>query len=182
SLMLALGFVTTRKVDLPKSNWGMNDRFVLRLLNVASSERYLEEIDFISTRKAASLWTGDHRQASRADHIPVSRAMLDELAPQNEPLLRTKTMAHARRGDFSLVKSKKLVGGGEITIVNKTVPMALEKLGYAPPEVDEVVAFVDERNTVIGAPYVKPEHYPVFDCAIGERAIHYTGHVKMMGA
>jgi len=84
--------------------------------------------------------------------------------------------------DFSLVKSKKLVGGGEITIPNKTVPMALEKLGYAPREVEEVVAFVDERNTVIGAPYVKPEHYPVFDCAIGERAIHYTGHVKMMGA
>ena len=84
--------------------------------------------------------------------------------------------------DFSLVKSKKLVGGGEITIPNKTVPMALEKLGYAPAEVEEVVAFVDERNTVIGAPYVKQEHYPVFDCAIGERAIHYTGHVKMMGA
>jgi ribonucleoside-diphosphate reductase alpha chain len=84
--------------------------------------------------------------------------------------------------DFSLVKSKKLVGGGEITIVNKTVPMALEKLGYAPGEVEEVVAFVDERNTVVGAPYVKPEHYPVFDCAIGERAIHYAGHVKMMGA
>ncbi len=84
--------------------------------------------------------------------------------------------------DFSLVKSKKLVGGGEITIVNKTVPMALEKLGYAPTEVEEVVAFVDERNTVVGAPYVKPEHYPVFDCAVGERAIHYTGHVRMMGA
>jgi ribonucleoside-diphosphate reductase alpha chain len=84
--------------------------------------------------------------------------------------------------DFSLVKSKKLVGGGEITIPNKTVPMALEKLGYVPREVEEVVAFVDERNTVVGAPYVKAEHYPVFDCAIGERAIHYTGHVKMMGA
>src|ERR671938_401341 len=84
--------------------------------------------------------------------------------------------------DFSLVKSKKLVGGGEITIVNKTVPMALEKLGYAPNEVEEIVAYVDERNTIIGAPYVKTEHYPVFDCAIGERAIHYMGHVKMMGA
>jgi ribonucleoside-diphosphate reductase alpha chain len=84
--------------------------------------------------------------------------------------------------DFSLVKSKKLVGGGEITIVNKTVPMALEKLGYAPAESDEVVAFIDERNTIVGAPYVKPEHYPVFDCAIGDRAIHYSGHVKMMGA
>ncbi len=84
--------------------------------------------------------------------------------------------------DFSLVKSKKLVGGGEITIVNKTVAMALEKLGYAPTEVDEIVAFVDDRNTVVGAPYMKTEHYPVFDCAIGERAIHYMGHVKMMGA
>ena len=84
--------------------------------------------------------------------------------------------------DFSLVKSKKLVGGGEITIPNKTVPMALEKLGYAPREVEEIVAFVDERNTIVGAPSVKAEHYPVFDCAIGDRAIHYSGHVKMMGA
>jgi ribonucleoside-diphosphate reductase alpha chain len=84
--------------------------------------------------------------------------------------------------DFSLVKSKKLVGGGEITIVNKTVSAGLEKLGYAPREVDEIVAFIDERNTVVGAPYVKTEHYPVFDCAVGDRAIHYLGHVKMMGA
>jgi ribonucleoside-diphosphate reductase alpha chain len=84
--------------------------------------------------------------------------------------------------DFSLVKSKRLVGGGEITIVNKTVPMALAKLGYAPTEGDEIVAFIDERNTIVGAPYVKTEHYPVFDCAIGDRAINHMGHVKMMGA
>jgi ribonucleoside-diphosphate reductase alpha chain len=84
--------------------------------------------------------------------------------------------------DFSLVKSKKLVGGGEITIVNRTVPLGLEKLGYAPKEVDEIVAYIDERNSVVGAPYLKTEHYPVFDCAVGERAIHYLGHVKMMGA
>ena len=84
--------------------------------------------------------------------------------------------------DFSLVKSKKLVGGGEITIVNKTVPMALGELGYAPREVEEIVAFIDERGGVVGAPHLKTEHYPVFDCAIGDRAIHYMGHVKMMGA
>src|SRR5215471_5330763 len=60
--------------------------------------------------------------------------------------------------------------------------MALEELGYAPTEADEVVAFIDERNTVVGAPHLKTEHYPVFDCAIGDRAIHYMGHVKMMGA
>src|SRR5205807_900525 len=62
------------------------------------------------------------------------------------------------------------------------IAAGLETLGYAPREVDEVVAFVDERNTVVGAPYVKSEHFPVFDCAVGERAIHYAGHVKMMGA
>jgi ribonucleoside-diphosphate reductase alpha chain len=84
--------------------------------------------------------------------------------------------------DFSLVKSKKLVGGGELTIVNRSVPMALEKLGYAPEEVEQIVAYVDERNSVVSAPFVKAEHYPVFDCAVGERPIHYSGHVKMMGA
>ena len=84
--------------------------------------------------------------------------------------------------DFSLVKSKKLVGGGEITIVNKTVPLGMEKLGYAPSEIDQIVAYIDERNSVVGAPHLKTEHYPVFDCAIGNRAIHYMGHVKMMGA
>jgi ribonucleoside-diphosphate reductase alpha chain len=91
-------------------------------------------------------------------------------------------LRHDRRGARLLVKSKKLVGGGEITIVNRTVPMALDKLGYAPSERDEVVAYVDERNSVVGAPYLKTEHYPIFDCAVGDRAIHYMGHVKMMGA
>jgi ribonucleoside-diphosphate reductase alpha chain len=258
SLMLALGFVTTRKVDRAGSNWGGNDRYILRLLNVAAATRYLEEIDFISVRKASSLWKGDHRQASRHDHIPVSRELVDELGPDNNSLRQTMLMSLSRRSDvsrrsatallertqsmelerllgfyydevavvevlddqptfdlsvpdnvtyvangfvshntisfmmdcdttgvepdFSLVKSKKLVGGGELTMVNKTVPMALEKLGYSPDEASEIEAYVDEKNSVVGAPYVKPEHYPVFDCAIGERAVHYMGHVKMMGA
>jgi ribonucleoside-diphosphate reductase alpha chain len=84
--------------------------------------------------------------------------------------------------DFSLVKSKKLVGGGEIRIVNQTVALALEKLGYPADEIPAIVAYVDEHNSVVGAPYLRTEHYPVFDCAVGERAIHYSGHVRMMGA
>ena len=84
--------------------------------------------------------------------------------------------------DFSLVKSKKLVGGGELTIVNKTVPMALGELGYATREVEEIVAFIDERGSVIGAPHLKSEHYPVFDCAMGQRSIAPMGHVRMMAA
>jgi ribonucleoside-diphosphate reductase alpha chain len=62
------------------------------------------------------------------------------------------------------------------------VPMALEKLGYSPDESAEIAAYIEDKNGVVGAPYVKTEHYPVFDCAIGDRAIHYMGHVKMMGA
>src|SRR5438309_3685134 len=84
--------------------------------------------------------------------------------------------------DFSPVKSKKLVRHGEITIVNKTVPMALERLGYAPREVEEIVAYIDERNPIVGAPYVKSEHYPVFDCAVGGRAVHCLGRGRLMGA
>src|SRR6476659_2128060 len=84
--------------------------------------------------------------------------------------------------DLSLVKSKKLVGGGTMRIVNQTVPRALGRMGYTDEQGKDIVAFVDERNTVVGAPYVKSDHYPVFDCAVGDRAIHYRGHVKMMGA
>jgi ribonucleoside-diphosphate reductase alpha chain len=84
--------------------------------------------------------------------------------------------------DFSLVKSKRLVGGGDITIVNQTVPVALTKLGYAPHEVDQIVAHVNEHNTVVGAPGFRPEHLTVFDVAVGDRAIHHMGHVNMMAA
>ncbi len=84
--------------------------------------------------------------------------------------------------DFSLVKSKKLVGGGELTIVNKTVPMALGELGYTPRRSRRSSRTSTSAAASIGAPHLKHEHYPVFDCAIGERAIHYMGHVKMMGA
>jgi ribonucleoside-diphosphate reductase alpha chain len=84
--------------------------------------------------------------------------------------------------DFSLVKSKKLVGGGDITIVNQTVPTALSKLGYAPHEIDQIVAYVNEHNTVVGAPGFKADHMAVFDVAVGDRAIHHMGHVKMMAS
>jgi ribonucleoside-diphosphate reductase alpha chain len=88
--------------------------------------------------------------------------------------------------DIALVKYKKLVGGGLMKIVNGTVPMALEKLGYTKPEVEAIVHFIDEHETIEGAPFLKDEHLPVFDCAFkatqGDRSIHYMGHIKMMGA
>jgi ribonucleoside-diphosphate reductase alpha chain len=258
SLMLALGFVTTRKVDGTESNWGSHERYVLRILNVAEATRFADEIGFLSKRKSESLWIGEHRQAARHDHIPVSRELIDELAPENDSLRKTMLMGLSRRGDvsrrsatallertespelehlldffydevaeievlddqptfdlsvpdnvtyvangfvshntisflmdcdttgvepdFSLVKFKELVGGGRMTIVNKTVPMALRTLGYSESEIDQIDAHISEQGTIVGAPGLKDEHLPVFDVAVGERAIHHNGHIDMMTA
>ncbi len=84
--------------------------------------------------------------------------------------------------DFSLVKFKELVGGGQMTIVNRTVPLALETLGYTDEQVDQIVAYVNEHGTIIGAPGLADHDLPVFDVAVGERAISHMGHIKMMGA
>lgn len=84
--------------------------------------------------------------------------------------------------DFALVKHKKLVGGGSMDIVNQTVPRALKSLGYNRAEAEEIVTYINEEKTIIGAPHLKPEHLDVFACAVGENAIHYLGHVKMMSA
>ncbi len=84
--------------------------------------------------------------------------------------------------DFSLVKFKELVGGGQMTIVNGTVPLALRTLGYNDSQVEQIVAHIDEHATIIGAPGLADEHLEVFDVAVGERAISHMGHIKMMGA
>ncbi len=87
--------------------------------------------------------------------------------------------------DLALVKFKKLVGGGRITIVNNTVPQALMKLGYTPEQTSEIVSYIDKNGKIDGAPYMKEEHVPVFDCSLatmGGRSIAWRGHVKMMAA
>ena len=88
--------------------------------------------------------------------------------------------------DLALVKFKKLVGGGVMKIVNNTVPAALAKLGYTENQVQAITRYIDENGTIEGAPFIHPEQLPVFDCAFkaqrGTRAIHYMGHVRMMGA
>ncbi|HTZ86168.1 MAG TPA: vitamin B12-dependent ribonucleotide reductase [Solirubrobacteraceae bacterium] len=84
--------------------------------------------------------------------------------------------------DFSLVKFKELVGGGQMTIVNRTVPLALQTLNYSEPQVEQIEAHLSEHGTIVGAPGLAEEHLSVFDVAVGERAISHMGHIKMMGA
>ena len=88
--------------------------------------------------------------------------------------------------DIALVKYKRLVGDGLMKIVNRTVPVALGRLGYDESQVSEIISYIDEHDTIEGAPHIRIEHLPVFDCAFkpahGQRSIHYQGHLKMIGA
>jgi ribonucleoside-diphosphate reductase alpha chain len=84
--------------------------------------------------------------------------------------------------ELALVKTKKLVGGGTMQFVNQTVPRALDKLGYDAEQVDDIIGFIAEHNSVVDAPHLQAEHYSVFDTAMGAQPIHYMGHVRMMAA
>ena len=84
--------------------------------------------------------------------------------------------------DLALKKVKKLVGGGTMSIVNQSVPRALRKLGYNDKQIQDIVAYIDDHSHVVGAPHLREEHLPVFDTAMGDRSIHYMGHINMMAA
>ncbi len=84
--------------------------------------------------------------------------------------------------DLGLVKTKKLVGGGTMSIVNQTVPRALARLGYSPEQVEDIVRHIDEHKSIVGAPHLAAGHLPVFACSMGDNTIHYLGHVRMMAA
>jgi len=84
--------------------------------------------------------------------------------------------------ELGLVKMKKLVGGGTMSIVNHTVPRALTRLGYSKDQVDDVIAYIDTNKSILGAPHLVAEHLSVFACSMGDHTIHHSGHIRMMGA
>ncbi|MGI8714169.1 MAG: vitamin B12-dependent ribonucleotide reductase [Solirubrobacteraceae bacterium] len=257
TVLLTLGFVTTRNLDHSRDKLGAPCHR-LRLLNANSAARFVAEIGFISERKNDALSGLDNPQSARYDHIPITRELVDELAPANDRIRKAALMELSRSGtvsrrlatslvervpsieldqllgyfydtvadvelltdaptfdlsvpdnvtyvangfvshntisflmdcdttgvepDFSLVKFKELVGGGQMTIVNRTVPLALQTLGYSDEHIEQILAYVNENDTIIGAPGLDTEDLPVFDVAVGERAISHMGHIKMMGA
>ncbi len=109
-------------------------------------------------------------------------AQASVLAPTGTISFMMDTDTTGIEPDFSLVKFKKLVGGGSMQIVNQTVPRALRKLGYQEEQVEAIVEYIAEHGHVIDAPGLKKEHYEVFDCAMGARALAPMGHVRMMAA
>ncbi len=116
------------------------------------------------------------------DQYGVRNAQASVLAPTGTIGLLMDCDTTGVEPDLGLVKTKKLVGGGTMSIVNQTVPRALTRLGYSPDEIDAIIAYIDVNKTIVGAPHLAAEHLPVFACSMGDNTIHYLGHVRMMGA
>jgi len=128
---------------------------------------------------AAQAWDEANELAER---YGVRNSQASVLAPTGTIGLMMDCDTTGIEPDLGLVKVKKLVGGGTMHIVNQTVPRALKALGYTPAQVIDIVAYIDTEKTILGAPHLSKEHEPVFACSMGDNAIHYLGHVKMMSA
>jgi ribonucleoside-diphosphate reductase alpha chain len=138
------------------------------------------------TRVDAELLTAAHRSWDEAvelgEQLGYRNAQATVLAPTGTISFLMDCDTTGVEPDFSLVKFKELVGGGQMTIVNRTVPLALQTLGYSEPQIEQIEAHLAEHGTIVGAPGLEEAHLPVFDVAVGERAISHMGHIKMMGA
>jgi ribonucleoside-diphosphate reductase alpha chain len=122
----------------------------------------------------------------RGDRHGIRNSQISVLAPTGTIAFMMDCDTTGVEPDIALVKYRKLVGGGMIKIVNHTVPIALKRLGYDKEQIRAIVEHIDENDTIEGAPHLKEEHLPVFDCAFkamkGSRSIHYMGHLKMLAA
>ena len=112
----------------------------------------------------------------------VRNSQISVLAPTGTIGLMMDCDTTGVEPDLGLVKVKKLVGGGTMSIVNQTVPRALASLGYSQTQVQDIIKYIDDEKSVVGAPHLRAEHLPVFATSMGDNVIHYLGHVKMMGA
>ena len=128
---------------------------------------------------AASAWD---EAVELAELYGVRNSQATVLAPTGTIGLMMDCDTTGIEPDLGLVKVKKLVGGGTMHIVNQTVPRALKALGYNKAQIDDIVNYIDIEKTILGAPHLKKDHEPVFACSMGDNAIHYLGHVKMMSA
>ncbi|HWG74887.1 MAG TPA: vitamin B12-dependent ribonucleotide reductase [Acidimicrobiales bacterium] len=117
-----------------------------------------------------------------AEEYGVRNSQASVLAPTGTIALLMDCDTTGIEPDLGLVKTKKLVGGGTMSIVNQTVPRALRQLGYTDDQVSAIIAYIDEHKSIIGSPHLRADHLPVFACSMGDNTIHYRGHIRMMGA
>jgi ribonucleoside-diphosphate reductase alpha chain len=185
ALMTGYAYATSAKIARrvgPFAGFHKDKDAMIRVL-----KQHRAEVDKIDARKVAEDLLSSAAEAwdeavELAEIHGVRNSQATVLAPTGTIGLMMDCDTTGIEPDLGLVKHKKLVGGGAMSIVNQTVPRALRELGYTKAQADEIVAYIDVEKTIVGAPHLKKEHLPVFACSMGDNSIHYLGHVKMMAA
>ena len=160
-----------------KDQEGMNKVLKMHREEVSKIDATMVSEDLLSA--AAAAWD---EAVELGQRYGVRNSQATLLAPTGTIGLMMDCDTTGIEPDLGLTKVKKLVGGGTMFIVNQTVPRALKALGYNRAQVEDIVNYIDVEKTIIGAPHLKDEHLNVFACSMGDNAIHYLGHVKMMSA
>ena len=185
ALMTGHAYATSARIAArmgPFAGFADNEEHMLRVLRMHRDASYMIDhpaIPDVLLDAAHDSWDSAVRDG---EEFGVRNSQASVLAPTGTIGLMMDCDTTGIEPDLGLVKLKKLVGGGTMSIVNQTIPRALRKLGYNPTQINDVVAYIDSNKSLIGAPHLAPEHLAVFACSMGDNVIHYEGHVRMMGA
>ncbi|HEY3096836.1 MAG TPA: vitamin B12-dependent ribonucleotide reductase [Acidimicrobiia bacterium] len=185
SLMTGHAYATSARTAArmgPFSGFADNADAMLNVLRMHREEAAKIQDELVDADLLGAARRAWHDAIEVADAHGVRNSQASVLAPTGTIGLMMDCDTTGIEPDLALTKAKKLVGGGTMLIVNQTVPRALRRLGYTDDQVDQIVAYINEHKSIIGATGFNPEHLPVFACSMGDNTIHYMGHVTMMGA
>jgi ribonucleoside-diphosphate reductase alpha chain len=185
ALMTGHAYATSAKIAKrvgPFAGFHKDRDNMLKVLKMHRKAVNTIDARFVAEELLSSAATAWDEAVHLADINGVRNSQASVLAPTGTIGLMMDCDTTGIEPDLGLVKVKKLVGGGTMSIVNQTVPRALRALGYTKTQTDNIVAYIDTEKTIVGAPDLKDEHLSVFACSMGDNCIHYSGHVKMMSA
>lgn len=185
ALMTGRAYATSAKIARkvgPFSGFHKDQKGMIKVLK--QHRDALRDIDasLVSEQLLSAAATAWDEAVEFAELYGVRNSQATVLAPTGTIGLMMDCDTTGIEPDLGLVKVKKLVGGGTMSIVNQTVPRALKVLGYNQKQVEDIIKYIDVEKTILGAPHLKKEHENVFACSMGDNSIHYLGHVKMMSA
>ncbi|HEX2577367.1 MAG TPA: vitamin B12-dependent ribonucleotide reductase, partial [Aquihabitans sp.] len=166
----------------PFSGFADNAEHMLRVLNMHREAAADIDEELVPAELLSAAQQSWDEACELGEQFGVRNSQASVLAPTGTIGLMMDCDTTGIEPDLGLVKMKKLVGGGNMTIVNQTIPRALHRLGYTPEQVADIVDHIDVEKSILGAPHLAPEHISVFACSMGDNPIHYMGHVRMMAA
>jgi ribonucleoside-diphosphate reductase alpha chain len=185
SLLTGHAYATSARIAArmgPFAGYHENAEPMLNVLRMHQAEAARIDEDVVPPELLSAAQESWDRAVDLAEAYGVRNSQASVLAPTGTIGLLMDCDTTGVEPDLGLVKTKKLVGGGTMSIINQTIPRALTKLGYNDAQVDDIAAYINEHMSIVGAPHLAPEHLSVFACSMGDNTIHYSGHIRMMGA